>query len=109
MVWFYNKAGLLSNLFFLRQHRANVLAVDPSATNYIVHDVPSDASEDYQKQNDSWELVKGTRGRSKEHIEEWRQTRADDHLLMCESYIAMEMDMGGFIARRLVELGIKTP
>lgn len=95
MVWFYNKAGLLTNLFFLRQHGG------------IIHDVPADVSDDYQKQNDSWERITGTRGRSQEHIEEWRQTRADDHMLMCEGYIAMEMDLGGFISRRLVELETK--
>lgn len=107
MVWFYNKAGLLSNLFFLRNHKAQVLAVDKNATGFIIHDVPGDVSEDYQMQNDSWERRQGQRGRSKEEIEEWRQTRKDDHLLMCEAYIANEMDMGGFIANQLVQLGIK--
>lgn len=108
MVWFYNKAGLLNNLFFLRGHKATVLAKKPDAKpwEYITHDVPSDVSEDYQLQNDSWELKAGLRGRIKEQIEEWRQTRKDDHLLMCEGYIGMMMDMEGFIAERLTQLGV---
>lgn len=108
-VWFYNKAGLLSNLFFLRHHKANVLNVNSDATEseYITHDVPSDVSDDYKIQNDSWELVAATKGRSKEQIEEWRQTRKDDHMLMCEGYIAMMMDIGGFVGERLQSLGIE--
>lgn len=108
-VWFYNKAGLLSNLFFLRHHKANVLNVNSDATEseYITHDVPSDVSDDYKIQNDSWELVSATKGRSKEQIEEWRQTRKDDHMLMCEGYIAMMMDIGGFVGERLQSLGIE--
>ena len=111
MVWFYNKAGLLSNLMFLRNHKHNITTANPEAgpDDYIVHDIPGDVSEDYQKQNDSWERKTGTRGRSKEHIEEWRQTRADDHLFMCEAYIANMMDVGGFISRRLIILRNETP
>lgn len=107
-VWFYNKAGLLSNLFFLRHHKANVQNVKPDSEEYITHDVPGDVSEEYKMQNDSWELIQATRGRSKEHIEEWRQTRKDDHMLMCEAYIAMMMDIGGFVSRRLETMGIET-
>jgi len=109
LVWFYNKAGLLNNLFFLRGHKSMVLAKNPEAKpwEYITHDVPSDVSEDYQLQNDSWELKTGSRGRSKEQIEEWRQTRKDDHMLMCEGYISMMMDMEGFVADRLTQLGIE--
>jgi len=109
MLWHYNKAGLLSNLFFLRDHRARVLAEnkDASPWQYIIWDVPSDASEDYQLQLDSWERKRTTRGRAKEQIEEWQQTRKADHLLMCEAYIACMIDMEGLIAGRMNQLGAK--
>jgi hypothetical protein len=67
--------------------------------------VPGDVSEDYRLQNDAWERTGGLRGRSKEQIEEWRQTRAADHMMLCEAYIAMLMEMEGFIADRLTKLG----
>jgi hypothetical protein len=109
MVWHYNKAGLLSNLFFLRNHKTNTLTANPDAQpwEYITHDVPGDVSEDYKLQNDSWERRQATRGRAQEQIEEWRQTRKDDHMLLCEGYIGMMMDIGGFISEKLVALGIK--
>lgn len=114
VVWFYNKAGLIDNLLFLRNHRSNVERAAQGENpprialphEYIAHDVPEDVSEDYKLQNDSWTLRPGNRGRSKEAIEEWRQTRKDDHMLLCEGYIANMMHMEGFIANRLAQLGV---
>jgi hypothetical protein len=107
MLFHYNKAGLLSNLLFIRNHQSSVKASKPDAASweYITHDVPGDVSEDYRLQNDAWERTGGLRGRSKEQIEEWRQTRAADHMMLCEAYIAMLMEMEGFIADRLTKLG----
>lgn len=109
MLWHYNKAGLLSNLMFLRDHRARVLAENKDAEpwQYIIWDVPSDASEEYHMQLDSWERKSFNRGRSKEHIEEWQQTRRADHLLMCEGYIATMMDMAVLISTRLDAIGTR--
>lgn len=113
VVWFYNKAGLIDNLLFLRNHRANVERaaqgeIPPRIAlpvEYIAHDIPEDVSEDYKLQNDSWTLRPGQRGRSKEAIEEWRQTRHDDHLFLCEGYIANMMHLEAFITNRLTQLG----
>ena len=107
MLWHYNKAGLLTNLFFLRNHKTRVTQENKDAKpcDFISFDVPSDVSEDYLMQCDSWERKSATRGRSREQITEWQQTRQADHMLMCEGYIATMMDMGGFVARRLTELG----
>jgi len=108
-VWFYNKAGLLSNLDFLRYHEELVRQADANAPawHFIKYEVPADVSEDYKLQIDSWERRASTRGRAREHIEEWRQTRPADHMRLCEGYIAMLMEMEGFIGNRLAGLGLK--
>jgi len=107
MIWHYNKAGLLSNLMFIRNHRQSIINVKGEAQpwEYIAHEVPSDVSEDYKIHNEAWERKQSTRGRSKEQIEEWKQTRQADHMMLCEGYIAMMMEMEGLLGSRLAMLG----
>lgn len=100
LVMNYNKAGLLTNLFFVRDHKANVLRNDPSATGFIEYETPADVSEDYQLQAESWERVSVKQSKTNDEVEGFRKTRKDDHLLMCEGYITLLMDVGGFLANR---------
>jgi len=82
----YNLSGMLDNLFFLRNFEGG-----------IKWEVPGDVSEDYKLQNEAWDRT--SKG--------FEQTRADDHMLMCEGYIALMMDQSGVIASRLTALGLR--
>jgi hypothetical protein len=105
----YNLAGMLNNYFFLRDQAQNVLHHHPDAApeQLIRYDIPSDVSEEYQKQIAAWERVPVRQTKTNEEIEGFRKVKKDDHLLMCEAYIAMLMDIGGILGQRLAELGIK--
>lgn len=108
MVIFYNKAGLLRNLFFIREHKTAVQANNPKAQRWewIEHEVPADVSEDYKLQTESWERVSMKQARTNDDVEGFEKKRKDDHLLMCEGYVAMLMDIGGYLGQRLAGLGV---
>lgn len=100
--YFYNKAGLLKNFFFLRDHAQIVGA----AGGGIAWEIPQDVSEDYKLQIESWERVAVRVQKTKDEVEGFERRRKDDHLLMCEAYIAMLMDIGGLLPSRLQSIGI---
>jgi hypothetical protein len=106
MVIQYNVAGMLANLFFIREHEGNVRA-DGGEGDFIRWEVPGDVSEDYQQQNDAWERTTVKQARTNDEVEGFRKTRKADHMTMCEAYIAMMMDIGGFLSNRLTQLGVK--
>lgn len=100
----YNVAGLLRNLFYLRNHRQ--ISEANNLSDYIKWEVPGDVSEQYQKQINAWEEV-AVNSANKNTVEGFRPTSQNDHMTMCEGYIALEMKLAGFIAERLTQLGIK--
>lgn len=101
----YNVAGMLENFFFIRSHEANVKA--NGGTDFIKWDVPADVSEDYQKQIDCWERVSIKQRNTNDEVEGFRKRYESDHMTMCEAYIAMMMDIGGYISERLTSMGVE--
>jgi hypothetical protein len=101
----YNVAGLLANLFFVRDNQKAATA--NGVNDFIRWDVPSDVTEDYIGQLESWERTAVRQLRTNDEVEGFRKVRQADHMLMCEGYIAMMMDIGGFIAERMTQLGIE--
>ena len=108
MVIQYNVAGLLANLFFMREHEGNVKANDPHG-EYIKWEVPGDVSDEYKLQNESWERTTIKQVKSNDEVEGFKKIRKSDHMTMCEGYCAMMMDIGGFIGTRLSVLGLRQP
>lgn len=110
-VFFYNKAGLLQNLFFVRDQKqivtANAAPRLPDPWEYIEWETPGDVSEDYKLQMESWERVSVRQQKTKDDVEGFEKKRKDDHLLMCEGYIAMMMVISGLLPQRLSTLGMK--
>lgn len=105
-----NKAGLLSNHFFIRNMEANVKAQDPKAAPeaYIHVDIPADVSEDFKAQNEAWEYLPGHKPKNQEDgIEGFRQRSRNDHLLMCRAYSDFLKEWLGLLGDRLAQLGIK--
>lgn len=101
----YNLAGMLENFFFIRSHERNVTS--NGGDDFIRWDVPSDVSEDYQKQIDCWERVSVKQRKTNDEVEGFRKRYEADHMTMCEAYIAMMMEIGGFISSRLTEMGVE--
>lgn len=106
--WAYHKVGIMKLLFFLRDHERAVRAnsgdrVEPGS--FIKWEVPGDVSEDYKNQMESWEIETVQSGKSKDTVEQFKKVREADHMLMCESYIAMLMAMSGVLSTRLDQLG----
>lgn len=106
MVIQYNLAGMLANLFFIREHEMNVKANDPHG-DFIKWEVPGDASEEYKLQNEAWERTTVKQVKTNDEIEGFKKIRKADHMTMCEGYIAMMMDIGGYLAGRLSALGLR--
>ena len=101
----YGVAGLLANLFFVRDHELNV--TKNGGDDFILWEVPGDASEDYRNQLESWERTSFKQQKTQEEVEGFKKVRKADHMTMCEGYISMMMDIGGFIGNRMVMLGIR--
>jgi hypothetical protein len=101
----YNLAGMLENFFFIRSHEQNVKA--NGGSDFIAWEVPGDVSEDYQKQIDCWERVSVKQRKTNDEVEGFRKRYEADHMTMCEAYIAMMMEIGGFISSRLTEMGVE--
>lgn len=96
----HNVAGLLGNLFFIREHEQRVR--ENGGNDFIAWRVPSDVSDEYRDQLESWERVAiGSKGGD---VEGFKQVHPDDHLLMCEAYIAMVMEMSGLLPSRMTAL-----
>lgn len=105
-----NKAGLLSNHFFIRNMRANVMAANPKATpdQYISVEIPADVSEAFKKQNESWEYLPGHRPKKPDDgVEGFKQRSRNDHLLMCRAYSDFLKEWLGLLGERLAALGIE--
>lgn len=105
-----NKAGMLSNHFFIRNMRANVLAANPKATpeQYISVEIPADVSEQFKKQNESWEYLPGHRPKNQEDgVEGFKQRSRNDHLLMCRAYGDFLKEWTGLLGERLTALGLE--
>ena len=110
MVVSLNKAGLLSNHFFIRNMRANVLAQNSAATpdQYISVEIPADVSEQFKKQNEAWEYLPGHRPKNQEDgVEGFKQRSRNDHLLMCRAYGDFLKEWTGLLGERLAALGIE--
>ena len=102
----YNVAGLLANLFFLREHEQNVRANNPHG-EYIKWEVPGDVSEEYKLQNEAWERTTVTAKQTGDEVEGFKKIRKADHMTMCEGYCAMMMDIGGYLSARLASMGLR--
>ena len=105
-----NKAGMLANHFFIRNMRVNVLAENPKAGpgDYISTEIPADVSEEFKRQNESWERIPGHRPKNPEDgVEGFRQRSRNDHLLMCRAYQDFLKDWLGLLGERLAALGIE--
>jgi len=105
MVIDYNVAGMIANLFFLREHEGVVKSENPSG-DFITWSVPGDVSDEYKLHSEAWERSTVKEAQSNEERQAFTKIRKDDHLLMCEGYVAMLMDIGGFVGARLAKLGI---
>ena len=68
-----------------------------SGGEYIRHDAPSDVSHDYMLHNEAEDRCIEPTGRTKENVVIWRQRAKRNDLFVCECYIAMLMEIGGFI------------
>jgi hypothetical protein len=111
-----NKAGLLANYFFIRNMKAAVLAANPkaAAADYISLEIPNDVSEDFKEQNESWQVVPGHRGSTKdESVDGFKPRSNNDHLLMCMAYHCFELEWKlhpnyelSLLGARLAALGI---
>ena len=112
-----NKAGMLANHFFIRNMQANVTAQNKEATpdDYIRVEIPADVSEDFKKQNESWQYLPSHRPKNKEDgLEGFKQRSRVDHLLMCRAFMDFlknwllhpDQDIS-LLGARLAELGIK--
>lgn len=101
----YNVAGMLANLFFIRENHANTTA--GGGTDFIQWEVPGDVSEEYRQQNEAWERVAIKSQRTGDEVEGFRKTRKSDHMTMCEAYIAMLMDIGRLLSQRLTTMGLR--
>jgi Phage terminase large subunit (GpA) len=111
-----NKAGLLANYFFIRNMKTAVLLANPKATvaDYISLDIPADVSEAFKEQIESWQVVPGHRGSSKdESVDGFKPRSNNDHLLMCMAYHCFELEWKlhpnyelSLLGARLAALGI---
>lgn len=115
-----NKAGLLSNHFFCRNLKTNVIENCklenpprvPDPCEYFSMVIPGDVSEEFLRQYDSWERKPGNvktrtgdlRSRSGETF---RQLIPDDHLLMCVAFADMYLDWCFLLGDALASLGIR--
>jgi hypothetical protein len=114
VVIFYNKAGLLANHFFIRDHKKFVMANGaamkppriPEPWEYIERVIPGDVSEEFKLQNESWERVPNLRPKTNDEVEGFRKMRKDDHLLMCCAYIDLLKDLLGLLGERLAAMGL---
>lgn len=104
VVFVYNKAGLLANHFFIRDHKLNVEA--NGGKDFILVTIPSDVSEDFISQNESWERVELKQAKHNDEVEGFKKVRSADHLLMCRAYIDMLKEWSGLLGDRLSSMGI---
>ena len=90
-----HKAGMLANMFFIRDMRANVLKENPNATeaDYIRLEIPSDVSQVFRDQLESWEIVPGHRGNAKDQsVDGFKPRTNKDHQLMNLAYHCFELE-----------------
>lgn len=102
-----HQIGMLKLLFFLREHDSRIKA--NGGTGGILHEVPSDVSEDYKTHQSAWEYVVNKQGGSHATVEQLRKVTGEhgpDHTLMCEAYIAATIAQYGLLGNRLAELGL---
>jgi hypothetical protein len=83
LFWLYSKAGIRERLNWLRLN-----------TKF---DTPEDVSEDYLAHMESEERVIRRHPRTNEEIHEWVQLKDRNDLFVCEAYIAMQIEMAGWI------------
>lgn len=87
LFWRYSKAGIRDRLAWLR------------SSGSVKWEVPDDVSDDYRAHMESEELEK-RRDHNGAEVSEWKQIAVRNDLFVCECYIAMLMEMGGFIGER---------
>lgn len=115
-----NKAGVLSNHFFCRNLKTNVIENckletpprEPRPDEYFAMTIPGDVSEEFLRQYDSWERIGSTqRGKTGDlksrSGETFRQVIQDDHLLMCVAYADMYLDWSFLLGDALANLGLQ--
>lgn len=106
----YNKAGLLKNHFYLREMKANVLALTPDATpdQYIERIIPADIGEDYLNHHEAWERDHTALAAKKMgEVEGFKKVRRADHLMSCTTYIDLSKDLSGWLGDQLARLGLQ--
>jgi hypothetical protein len=87
LFWHYSKAGIRDRLHWLR------------TSGEVTWEVPDDVSRDYLNHMDAEELIE-RKDRLGAIVKEWVQRKARNDLFVCECYIAMMADIGGFFAAR---------
>ncbi len=111
-----NKAGLLANYFFIRNMKAAVLSQkkDAADADYVRIEIPDDVSEDFKIMLESWDVIPGHRGSSKdESVDGFRPRSRFDHQLMNMAYHCFELEWKlhpdldmTLLGARLSELGL---
>jgi hypothetical protein len=118
MVVELHKAGLLAFYFFIRNMKANVLRENPKATeaDYIRIDIPDDVSDDFKAMMESWEMIPGHKGSSKdESVDGFKPRSRFDHQLMNMAYHCFDLEWNihpesnlSLVGERLAKLGLPT-
>lgn len=83
--WLYSKQGIRDRLWWLR------------AAPEVKWQVPDDVSEDYQAHMEAEEQATRKSPQTGEVITFYKQLKIRNDLLVCECYIAMQMEMAGLI------------
>jgi len=111
-----NKGGMIANHFFIREMKSRVTQAakdegrEALPSEYIECVIPSDVSDDFKEQYDSWERVGKDAKRKTDEVssgaERFQQKRQRDHLLICCAGVDMLKDWAGILGDRLAELGV---
>jgi hypothetical protein len=86
LFWHYSKFGIRDRLAYIRSDRSSVK-----------WEVPGDVSQDYRAHMESEEMRETKNARTGETVGIWVQLKKRNDLFVCECYVAMLMEMGGFI------------
>lgn len=86
LFWRYSKYGIRDRLAYIRSNKSSVK-----------WEVPADVSDDYRAHMESEEQRETRNSRTGEVVSVWVQLKKRNDLFVCECYVAMLMEMGGFI------------
>jgi hypothetical protein len=85
MFWQLGKYSAMERLVYLRQAKS------------VKYEIPSDVSDDFIQQFDSWSLEVEHK-KDGQLVNKWKQLRDDDHLYQCAAYVLSLIDLAdGFV------------